>query len=289
MPRTIDQGFRDFHTNLTPSATETQAAKSHRASIEACLKSNFGLNRFVRIGSFGNGTSISGFSDVDYLANIPTTSLKQNSATTLALVREKLETRFPNTGIYVDTPAVVIPFGNKSSETTEVVPADYITDENNFPVYEIADGAGGWRRASPDAHNSYVRQIDNNLSNKVKPLIRFLKAWKYIRDVPISSFYLEMRVAKYASNENSIVYEYDVRNILKYLLDNELANMQDPMGVSGNISACASEAKRQDALSKLKTAFGRADKALSCSNAGDISTAFDWWQKMYDNQFPPYY
>jgi len=67
MPRTVDEGFRDFLTKLTPSATESQAARSHRASIEARLKTDFGLRRFVRIGLFGNGTSISGYSDVDYL------------------------------------------------------------------------------------------------------------------------------------------------------------------------------------------------------------------------------
>ena len=79
MPKTIDEGFRDFLTQLTPTSAETQAAKTHRASIEACLKSNFGLNRFVRIGSFGNGTSISGYSDVDYLACLPTTQLTATS------------------------------------------------------------------------------------------------------------------------------------------------------------------------------------------------------------------
>lgn len=55
MPRNINQGFDDFHKKIRTSAVETQAAKSHRASIEACLKTNFGLNRFTRIGSFKIG------------------------------------------------------------------------------------------------------------------------------------------------------------------------------------------------------------------------------------------
>ncbi len=63
MPRTVDEGFRDFLPSLTPSSLESAAAKTHRASIEACLKTNFGLKRFFRVGSFGNGTSISGHSD----------------------------------------------------------------------------------------------------------------------------------------------------------------------------------------------------------------------------------
>lgn len=196
MPRTIEEGFRDFHTKLTPSTTESDAAKKHRASIEACLQNNFGLNRFVRIGSFGNGTSISGYSDVDYLACLPRDQLTRVSTSSLTKVRNALDTRFPYTGVHVSCPAVVVPFGNTKAETTEVVPADYLRESKGYKIYDIADCAGGWMNASPDAHNDYVRYIDDKLRGKVKPLIRFIKAWKYFRDVPISSFYLELRVAK---------------------------------------------------------------------------------------------
>ena len=61
MPRTVEQGFEAFLAKLKATTPETQLAKNHRASIEACLKGNFGLQRFARIGSFGNGTSVSGF------------------------------------------------------------------------------------------------------------------------------------------------------------------------------------------------------------------------------------
>ena len=104
MLRTVDEGFRDFLTKLTPSTTESVAAKNHRASIEACLKNNFGLKRFARIGSFGNGTSISGCSDVDYLACLPTDQLTQVSTSSLRKVRDALDTRFPNTGIRASSP-----------------------------------------------------------------------------------------------------------------------------------------------------------------------------------------
>lgn len=71
MAKTVDEGFRIFHGWLTPTVTETATAKNHRASIEGCLKSNFDISRFFRTGSFGNGTSIRGYSDVDYFASIP--------------------------------------------------------------------------------------------------------------------------------------------------------------------------------------------------------------------------
>jgi hypothetical protein len=275
VPRTIEQGFLDFHEKLKPSLTESDAAKRHRASIEPCLTNNFGLRRFVRIGSFGNGTSISGYSDIDYLACLPTDQLTTSSTCSLQKVRDGLAARFPNTGIRVDCPAVICPFGTNPAERTEVVPADYVDENNGYQVYDIADCAGGWMNASPDAHNAYVRYVDKKLGGKVKPLIRFIKAWKCFRDVPISSFYLELRVAKYAASETSILYDIDVKRVLRSLWDGQLAGMQDPMGISGYIPACKTAAFRADALSKLSTAVARAEKAREASGKGDISGAFD--------------
>lgn len=289
MAKTVDEGFRVFHSRLTPNSTETEAARSHRASIESCLKANFEITRFFRSGSFGNGTSIRGYSDVDYFASIPTKYLKQNSATPLRNVKDVLDARFPYTGVHVDTPAVVVPFGTDASETTEVIPADFIKrDDDGFHIYEIADGSGGWKRSSPDAHNAYVAYANREQNNKVKPLIRFLKAWKYYRNVPISSFYLEMRIAKYALEEESIVYSIDVKRIFQLLWDKQLGSIQDPMGVSGYIYPCISEATKSNALSKLSTALTRAKNAYDAEVAGNTREAFAWWDLVFNGNFPAY-
>lgn len=289
MPRSIEQGFNDFLTNIKATAAETSATVSHRASIKACLENNFGLKRFTRIGSFGNGTNVSGYSDVDYLACFPTASLKQSSDASLRMVKDALVARFPNTGVTVRCPTVVCPFGEYKSQHTEIVVADYVKEDSGYKVYEIADGSGGWVQICPDAHNAYVDAVDKKHNGKVKPLIRLVKAWKCYRDVPIKSFYLEMRVAKYADGETCIVYEIDVKRILTMLRDNGLAALQDPMGIDGYIYPCKTEAFKQDALSKLSTAATRAEKAREAEAANDIKTAFDWWKLLYNDKFPNYY
>lgn len=291
MPRTIDEGFRDFHAKLTPSGYESTSAKNHRASIEGCLKANFGLNRFFRTGSFGNGTSISGYSDVDYFASIPSNRLSENSFFTLTQVREALNGRFYSTDVYVDCPAVVCPFGTEAKESTEVVPAQYIGEigNSNNSIYKIPDCSGGWMHSSPEAHNAYVRDVDQKLNGRVKPLIRFIKAWKCYRNVPISSFYLELRIARYAEEEPIIVYDIDVKRVFSHLYDVKLAKMQDPMGISGYISSCSTQAKLNDAWSKLSTALSRAKNAIEAKERGDLKEVFDWWNLIYDNKFPSYY
>lgn len=290
MPRTINEGFNDFNDHLKLVDSESEAVAKHRASIESCLKGNFEMNRFFKTGSIGNGTNVNGYSDTDYFAGIPRENLKENSATTLRQVKETLEGRFFLTSdIHVDSPAVVIPFGTKASETTEIIPADYIRTENGVNIYDIPDGLGGWMKSSPKAHNDYVTNVNSNLSYKIKPLIRFIKAWKFYNNVHISSFYLEMRTAKFASGEKSILYSYDIRNIFRQLVDHSLSSMNSPSGIPGSIKACKSEADRTDALSKLNTALSRANKARDAEDAEKIDDAFYWWNLVFDNKFPSYY
>lgn len=288
LTKTVEEGFKIFHGWLTPTGGESEAAKRHRISIKDCLENNFGMTRFFRSGSFGNGTSISGYSDVDYFAEIPRENLKQDSNYTLIKIRDVLDIRFPNTGVTIRTPAIVIPFGSSRSEKTEVVPADYIKKENDYEIYDIADGNKEWMKACPDAHNVYVARVNERLGNKVKPLVRFLKAWKYYKKVDISSFYLELRVAKYAEDQDYIEYSVDLKNILKLLSDKQLAAIQDPMGISGYIQPCSTDVKKNDALSKLETALARAQKARNAELSGDIGDAFYWWNLLFDEQFPTY-
>lgn len=155
-------------------------------------------------------------------------------------------------------------------------------------IYDMPDYDGGWMRSSPTGHNEYVRRIDKKLNGKVKPLIRFMKAWNYYRNVPILSCYLELRETKYASGESTIIYPIDVKNALNNLYSIGLANIQDPVGAGGSIPATTSATRKADALSKLETAIGRAEKAVAAANAGKLRDAFYWWDQVFDGKFPAY-
>ena len=293
--RTIEQGFRNFLRTLTPTSRESDAAKKHRASIEACLKNNFGpTTRFFRTGSFGSGTSISGYSDVDYFAQIPASSREENSTLMLRRVRDALDKRFSKTGVRVSRPAVIVSFHPDGKESTEVTPASYVETirKEEYKVYNIPDLSGSWIRSSPNAHKAYVRKVDQKLERKVKPLIRFVKAWKYYQRVPISSFYLELRVAKYIGKKPGLAYDaYDIaiKRIFSHLHKGNLAKMRDPMEICGQIKPCSTDKKLERAKSKLSTALNRAQKACDARRKGDIEDAFYWWNKLYDRKFPNYY
>ena len=290
MARTLEQGFETFLSWLTPSNSEHNTAARHKSSVKSCLENNFGCYSFFETGSFGHGTGVRHHSDTDYFAVCKTDKLKQNSATTLREVKEALQNTFWNTaGIEVKTPAVRIPFGKYKSEDLEVTPCDYQglieTPLGKRATYDIPAYDGSWMRSSPAAHNAYVQSHDDRLSGKLKPLIQLVKAWKFYNNAPIRSFYLELRVTRYAEAEQSIVYDIDLRRVMKLLDDNELAGIRDPMGISGIIEPCSTYVKKQEALSKLSTGLGRAEKADDQRDR-DTDKAFLWWNLFFAGRFP---
>jgi len=287
MSKDVNVAFDILIERLKHSETETAAAQLHRIAIETRLEKDFDLVRMFRSGSFGHGTSLSRISDIDYFASIPTEKLKNNSATTLREIKESLANRFPNTGVYVDSPAVVVPFSN-GSERHEIIPADYLGQTSGANKYDIPDRSGGWMQASPTAHNTWVNSANNRLDKKLKQLIRLIKYWNHVKDVGLRSFYIELRVTEYAMDEKLIIYKIDVKGALRHLLRKQLAAMQDPQGFSGYFHPC-SAAGKPTAVSKTRTALSRAEKASEEEDKGNISAAYFWWDMLFDGKFPAYY
>lgn len=273
------------------TATETTQAASHRASIKAVLESSFGMTHFFRTGSFGNGTNVSGFSDVDYFAVIPTANLKADSNHTLTAVAAALDKRFPDTGVKVDGPAIKVPFGLGGSETTEVVPVDETAGTVlGFRSFDMPNGYGGWMVSAPESHDAYVKATDDSLDNKLKPLIRLVKAWKFIKKVPIKSFYLEMWITHYAQTESSIHYSVDLQRIFRQLADAKLPSIIDPRFPNDGryLEPTNSILEHAGAMIALEEARDAALLGNLYDEAGKMSEAFAQWDKIFDDHFPVY-
>lgn len=292
MAKTVAEGFNTFISRLIPLNSEHEVAKKHKGSVESCLNNNFGCYSLFESGSFGAGTGVRHYSDSDFFAAIPNQNLSNNSSYALRKIKEALQYTFPKTqGIEVTCPAVKIPFGKYASETMEVTPCcfDGLVDTQlgKYQKYLIPNCDDEWMYSSPNAHNAYVGKENARLKNdSLKHLIQLLKAWKYYQDVPLVSFYLELRVTKYAEGEASIIYDVDLARVFKYLLDVQLASMRDPMGISGLINATKSASKMAIALSKLNTAYVRALKAIEAKDKGNIDDAFYWWNLLFNYNFP---
>lgn len=266
MTQTAEAWLKDLTDLYTPTSTQFDAAKGHRVSIEVRLDTYLGLHELFEIGSLRHGTGVWQYSDADYMASLKGTR-PGSPLTMLNKVKETLQGRFPTTTIAVRRPAVVCYF---SDATVEVVPA-YRADSG----YWIADPTGDWMKSHPKDHNQYVNGVNNKHNGAVKRLVRQVKVWKYKRNVPVSSCYLEMRTAKHMSDESSYLPLYDLYLTLRKMHDVGLASMNDPTGLGSRFGACSSESNRTDAMSKLGTAVNRALKAKDYASDGYHALAID--------------
>lgn len=128
----------------------------------------------------------------------------------------------------------------------------------------------------------------NSRLKKVKGLVRLAKAWKNHVDAPISSFYLEMRVAEYAEEQSEIIYDIDLRYAMKQMLRTELRDMNDPAGLVGRIPACSSQDNRSAGRRLMEDAVTDLEAAYECEKARDKS---GYWGRMtevfgYDYPWP---
>ncbi|MGH8008835.1 MAG: SMODS domain-containing nucleotidyltransferase [Candidatus Binatia bacterium] len=288
MIRTVNEGFREFLSRLTPTETERTAGKNHRASVRAALEANLPVIRMFESGSFSHGTGVRGYSDIDAFVSLRggRPSLSFDALTRVANV---LAARFPFTRVAIQRPAVVVGFGG-GYETWEIIPA-FITGLGapGQLVYEIpGHGVGsGWILSAPELHLAYVNRCNEVPSHgKAKALARLIKAWKYFNAVPVSSFYLEMRCAQLVASVRSYSHIVDVWYVLRMMQIDSLAAMADPTGLTGYFYACSTEAEAREALSKLDSAVGRAANALDARSASNDERAFYYLSILFGGRFP---
>src|SRR5680860_15111 len=288
MAKTVSEAFEEFLARLVPTQAQRDAGASHRASVKAALAAKLTVNTFFESGSFSNGTGVRGFSDIDAFVSLGNDK-PLSSYTALEWVKDALSARFPLTQVVIRRPAVVVKFAG-GYETWEVIPA-FVTGRGTteYFVYDIPGPSAGssWIDSAPKAHLAYVTEC-NETPHKgdAKDLARLIKSWKYYRNVPISSFYLEMRCAHHVAQQKNYMHVWDVCQLLEGLVAHKLAPMNDPKGLVGRIHACSSDANMSDALSKLETAANRARKALDADNAGNTSMAFSYLDLLFDGHFP---
>jgi hypothetical protein len=225
------------------------------------------------IGSLKHGTGVWRYSDADFLVSLK--GIQPGSPwTMLNQVKETLQGRFTTTEIVVRRPAVVCRF---SDGPVEIVPA-----YEGVAGYQIADPADGWMKTFPKDHNQYVNKVNTQHNGAVKKLARQVKTWKYLRKVPVSSCYLEMRSAKHMEGESTYSPLWDLYLSLKKMRDAELAAMNDPTGLGSRFGSCSSESNRLDAMSKLRTAVTRAENAKDYDKDGDHANAIEQLRLLFN-------
>lgn len=266
-----------FLKDLVPGAPDRSVVAERREQLTETLDaSTFDAGLLFESGSFSHGTAVKGHSDVDYMAWVSSDRPTRPSSALRSLKSAVDGSHWSIVSTRISSPTVQIEFF--SAPNFEVVPAYYSHKTGGERVYLIPGPGDDWLQSAPEAHSAYVSDVNDRLNKRVKGLVRLIKAWKYHHSVPVSSFYLEMRTAEYASGESSIYYDIDLRFLMGRIIGGEVRDMNDPLRLVKRIPACSSDANRRAALSMMKEAREHLDLAWEAQEDKDENS---YWSHMY--------
>ena len=288
---TVSARFATLLAWATPSTAQIRNYETHQASVTSTLKANLNMVDVGLMGSYKRGSAVGRFSDVDLLAVLRTSEVKlgdswKSSTAVMQNVRKALLSRFPDTDVGRDGQAVVVRFAD-GEDPVDVVPAVYVAaGANNYPTYAIPDGAGGWMESSPQAHNRYIGDRDGG--GKLPNVARIAKWWKISREVeiPLSGFHVEMLLAGQGICLGVKSYAECFADLLDVLERRDCASLQDPLGVSGYISAAGTNGKRDQLRSAVAWSAERARRAVAAEHERDLQEAYRLWGLVFKDAFP---
>jgi dihydrodipicolinate synthase/N-acetylneuraminate lyase len=74
--------------------------------------------------------------------------------------------------------------------------------------------------------------------------------------------------------------------LLQRLARRECRALQDPLGISGLVPACSTDAKRAMALRTVTASADRANGAVAAGRNGNVTEARRLWNLVFNDRFP---
>jgi len=283
--------FDQFDQKISNVYIDSLALSRANMRIVECLRTYMGLIETFRTGSTLAGTAISPFSDVDLFVRIPRAYMNANSTKSLIEVYNALsEGNFIN--ISLQSPVVVVKYVPGGDQYLDVVPS-FSDDDQDQELLLIPGFDGDWIRSNPKSHGAVITKGDLKAGGRLKPLIRFLKAWKYGNNVPIVSFFLECAAYWYVQKQYVVEYGEAIENVLTNIFfgiikHEEGYSITNPISsYLGDVQPFA-EDNRGEVYQKMLVSIGFVKAANEMALEGEFANAAGVWNMAFGNgvQFP---
>jgi hypothetical protein len=283
--------FTKFLSNLALTSDQLTDAQTKYDGVARKLHSHYYTSTFTGntrkiIGSYGKGTAVRPPRDVDILFLLPSSEYDRYKKYTgnaqsqlLQAVRAILLEKYSSTNIRGDGQVVVVPFSNGHS--IEVLPG-WTTTTKKFLVPNTHDG-GSWQTVDHDAEIAQVETSNTRSNGNTRKLIKMLKAWQRVCNVPIGSLVLELRSVNFLKkwdhfDKGATYHDWMIRDFLAKLIEYENGTCKMP-GTEEKIDYGS------EWLSKAESALSRAKKACQFETDEKERSATEEWQKIFGSQY----
>lgn len=220
--------FSKFCKNLTINnrSTISNRYKAITKRLNIDFWNNFSdTSHSLYVGSYGRGTAIRGFSDLDMIFQLPYETYRQyngyilnGQSALLQAVKTSILKTYSSTSVGGDGQVVVVTFSD--GIFFEIVPA-FVNKDNSYTYPDSKEG-GKWRVTNPLPEIATIAMVDKECSGNLKWLCRMIRSWKNKWNVPMGGLLIDtlahnfMKTWKYR-DKSYTYYDWMCRDFFNYM------------------------------------------------------------------------
>lgn len=289
----VYEDFKTFCSNLSiPNHVRSSISQRYRR-ITRRLNLDFWdidseTQHSMYVGSYGRGTAIKGFSDLDMIFWLPKEYFYRYSgysyngqSAMLQDVRRSLLQTYPSTEIGGDGQVVVVSFTD--GITFEVVPA-FLNEDGSFTYPDSNDG-GRWRKTNPKPEIEAIASMDAICNGNLKRLCKMVRAWKRTWNVPMGGLLIDTLAYRFLQDwkykeESFLYYDWMSRDFFKFLSEEPDRTYWLAVGSGQYIWG------KGNFQNKAKKCYNLSLKAIEYYSNEQNWSARRVWREIYGNAFP---
>jgi hypothetical protein len=240
-------------------------------------------------GSYGRGTAIRGFSDLDMIFVLPTNLyfkynnyLYNGQSALLQAVKNSIIKKYPQTAISGDGQVVVVNFSDGMK--FEVVPC-FPKDDGSF-TYADSNNGGKWKTTNPKPEIKAIRVRDLLCNGNLKQLCRMARAWKNNWYVPMGGLLIDTLAYNFINyweyrKKSYFWYDWMSRDFFFYLAN------QDRNQIYWKAAGSQQYVWRKGLFEyTAKRCYNLAQEAIDYESRGMKWSARGKWREIYGKFYP---
>ncbi len=288
MATTVSSGFTALLSRLDLTSDQSTTAAARSKGLKDFINNTFTMaEQAFTIGSYRRGTLIRPERDIDLFAPLDYQTYKGRydnaSRAFLYFIRDKLNDGYSKTKTSSREVAVLLDF---SVIRADVVPAF----NRKGGGYFIPNGKNGWQATNPPFHTRLINNRDNELENRLKPLIRLMKFWNISNGGHLRSFHVELMVWSMWREASSLptMMSAAVAQSIDTMRSWLRSTFSDPWEGGGWIDSYLSSDDRAMVLRMLDNDAKASADAEDYRKAGKVEKAFERWSVVFRQEFPAF-
>lgn len=289
----VGEYFQTFCSQLSISSDKRASISNRYGQITKRLNLDFrssdsSTQNSFYVGSYGRGTAINGFSDLDMIFVMPYTDYEKydkykgnGQSAMLQDVRASLQKTYSTSKIGADGQVVVIAFDD--GITFEIVPA-FLSTENRY-IYPDSNNGGRWRVTDPKPEIEAISSMDKDCNGNLKQLCRMMRSWKNTWSVPMGGLLIDTLAHRFikdwASKDKSFLY-YDwlSRDFFLYLANEPEKEYWSAVGSGQRVDT------KGNFQYKAKRCYNLSLEAIGYESNGQSWSSRQKWREIYGTSFP---